>query len=187
MSNPEQSPYDDVITLGDIAAVLTDRTLLRQFGVVALALFALGVAVGLLPVVVGQFGDSTMLELAASGDEVSAQAYQNELGRLAYIFVPYFAPVLATMVAFVAGVHREGSRRKAVPAVMAGALVGCVLFFLASTWIPHSQFAVVENSFPFDETVPPYDTVGVLLNGTLSGLVGAIGALVASLAGSVLN
>ncbi|MCT9095774.1 hypothetical protein [Haloarchaeobius sp. HME9146] len=188
MSNPEQSPYDDVLTLGDIAAVLTDRTLLRQFGVVALTLLTAGLAFGLIPMLFGQYGDHNLLQLAGGpGAEQTAQTNQNNIGRLVYIFAPILAPMLATVVTFVSSAVQDGRRRTVVPAAMAGAFVGCLLFLLVSTWLPHTQFAVVENAFPFDSTVPPYDTAGVLLNGALSGLAGALGALGAALAGSLLG
>ncbi|WP_267642480.1 hypothetical protein [Haloarchaeobius amylolyticus] len=188
MSNPEGSPYDDVLTLRDIAAVLTDGTLARQFGVVTLALLTTGIALGLVPLLFGGFGDHNLLQLAGGPSaQQSAQASKNNIGRLVYIFAPILAPLLATVVSFVSSTSHDGPRRKVVPAAVVGAFVGCLLFMLASTWLPHTQFAVVENSFPFEETVPPYDTAGVLLNGALVGLTGAVGALGASLAGSLLD
>ncbi|WP_439025514.1 hypothetical protein [Haloarchaeobius sp. DT45] len=183
MVSPEQSPYDDVITLRDIASVLTGEGLLRHFGVVVSVLSVAGVALGLVPMLYGGFGDL----LFTYPEEFGSQMRQNGLSLMVFSHAPLFAPALASVVATAVGARANVAPRTVVVAAVAGAFVGCLLFVLASSALAHSQFGIVENLIGFRDEVPPYDTTAHLVTGVLTGIVGAVGALGGSLAGSLMK
>ncbi|MCT9095775.1 hypothetical protein [Haloarchaeobius sp. HME9146] len=186
MTNPEQSSPDDRITLDAIESALTDEVVVRQFAGVTLALVTAGIAFGLVPVLYGGFSDPNILN-QPSRFAATTQQHQNGVSRNIYDFGPYLAPLLAAAVAFIAGSRREGPWRKVLPFAAAGAFVGCLLFVLVSTGIGHTQLAVTEGSWGFEEAIPPYDMVGVLLNGALVGITGAVGALGGALVGGIME
>ncbi|WP_267642479.1 hypothetical protein [Haloarchaeobius amylolyticus] len=185
MTSPDRDRYDDVVTLRDIADALTERDAARQSAAVALVLLAAGLALGLVPVVVGEFGAQALMEWTYSPVDVTLTELRILLGFHIYQYVPLLGVLLATLVTFVASASRE---QTFVPAIVAGALVGCTLFTIATTGIPYTQFVPTDGRIHlFGSTVPPYDTAGVLLNGVLTGLTGSVGSLGASLAGSLLD
>ncbi|WP_439025513.1 hypothetical protein [Haloarchaeobius sp. DT45] len=186
MTDPEQSAADDRITFDAVESALADDVVVRQFAGVTLALVTAGIAFGLVPVLYGGFSDPNVLDSPSRFAETTQQ-HQNGVSRSIYGIGPYLAPLVAAAVAFISGSRREGPWRTVLPAAVTGAFVGCLLFVLVSTGISHTQLAVAEGSWGFEESVPPFDTAGVLLNGALVGITGAVGALGGGLAGSFLD
>ncbi|WP_435361245.1 hypothetical protein [Haloarchaeobius sp. DFWS5] len=190
MSNSDTSTaQSDVVTLGTIADVMTDRSLLRPFFAVLLTVTAVGLALGLLPVLLGGFGADTLYQTADSETtQVNVQQVtQNQIARLVITLVPYFVPMVAALVAFVAGHHGEESRTRTVLPVAAGAFVGSLLCFVVAVVVAHSQYVPGEETMLFRDGVPPLDMANVFVNAILVSLTGAIGALLSGLSGTFLR
>ncbi|MCT9095776.1 hypothetical protein [Haloarchaeobius sp. HME9146] len=183
MSTPENSPYDDVVTLRDIAAVFTGEGLLRQLAVVAGLLTVGGVVFGLVPVLYGEFGNHLFLYPS----EFGPQLRQNLTALIVFNYAPYLAPALACVVGVALGARTAANHRTVAVSAVTGAFVGCLLFVLVSSALAHSQFGIVENFIGFRDEVPPYNTASHLVNGLLTGIVGAVSALGGSLAGSLMR
>ncbi|WP_435363147.1 hypothetical protein [Haloarchaeobius sp. DYHT-AS-18] len=183
MSTPENSPYDDVITLRDIAAVFTGEGALRQLAVVAGLLTVGGVAFGLVPVLYGEFGDPLFLY----PPEFGSQMRQNLTALMVFNYAPLLAPMLACVVGVALGARTAANRGMVAVSAVTGAFVGCLLFVLASSALAHSQFGIVERFVGFRDEVPPYNTTAHLVTGLLTGIVGAVSAFGGSLAGSLMR
>ncbi|WP_435335353.1 hypothetical protein [Haloarchaeobius sp. TZWWS8] len=183
---PSNRSNDDVITLDDIGDVVTDQTLVRNVSAVAIAIAATGLALGVLPTLLGQHGPTTMFQgndRTAFGSPMTHEYLLN----LVFVFMPYVALAATAAVSFVAGVALDDTRRKGIPAIAVGALLGCIGFVVLASSVAHSQIPTALEVRDLETGIPALDTVEVLSTGFFLGLTGAVGATVASLAGTLLD
>lgn len=160
---------------------------------VILVVFAVGgLALGLVPMVYGSFGETQYetpgdSDRELTDDEKTAQdaQFKNRVINLVTSLAPYLAVPLGIGLGFVAGVVHGGRRNDVAAGIAVGTFVGAIAFVFLSSAVAMQQWWAIEGAYTGGQRWLQWDTT--IKNAALVAIPTALLAPVAGVAGLVLR
>lgn len=139
---------------GDASGTISTDRLGRQIAWIALALALGGLALGLVPMTLGSFGEQQIDTPGSNDQDLSDEQktirdaqQKNQVIQYVVTFGPFIGIALGVGLGLVVGVAGEGSPDERALAVAIGSFLGVALFVFLSAALAMQQWWAVEGAF----------------------------------------